>query len=334
MMDTVIPGPDLSVLLVCPRGRTALHRSLAAIAAQTIAHRIEVVIVSPDDDYATAEAALLARFHSTTVHVEPAITNVDEVVGRRLAACAAPIVAAIEDHAFPEPEWAEQLLAAWDGTSVAIGSVIVNANPRSMLSWSNLLVAYGQWSDTTPAGPISWVPMHNCAYRKAVLLALGDTLKDQFNREGTILTRLREAGGTFLFAPLARIRHLNPSSWQSTARLRIDAGRLSAANRWSDEGWGLPKRLAFAVLGPLIPLVRYRRMRRDLFGTSPEVSEARLGPALLVGLAFDGMGQIAGFLSGPGDARARLSVFEMDRMAHLDRRDFEVFRPQGASVPA
>jgi hypothetical protein len=329
MMDGLqTAGPDLSVILVCPGGRRALHRTLAALASQTIAHRIEIIVASPDGDLDKTEAPLLRRFHSVWIVPDPAITNVDHVVGRLLPQGTAPIVASVEDHAFPDPEWAESLLAAYDDSAVAVGSAVINANPGSMLSWSNILLAYGQWAETVAAGDIAWLPLHNCSYRKSALVALGADIAPMFNREGEVLVRLRDAGGRFRFAPGARIRHLNPSTWKSTWQLRLDAGRLAAANRWRDGGWSRARRFVFAVSGPLIPLVRYLRMRQELFGPSKDVTEHRHGLALLLGLVFDGAGQIAGFVAGPGQSRARLSVFEMDRIRHLNRHDATAFSSQ------
>jgi hypothetical protein len=324
---------DLTVVLVCPGGRRALHRTLVALAAQTIAHRIEMIVVSPDDDYAVAERQLVARFQGFRAVKDSAIDNVDRAVARTLLEGQAPIVASIEDHAYPDPDWAEHVLAAYGEDTVAVGSAVINANPRASLSWSNQLIAYHQWSPATPEGDIAWLPLHNCSYRRAALEPFRATLAELFNREGDILIRLKSSGGPFRFAQRAFIRHLNPSRLGATARLRFDAGRLTAANRWRDENWGMLKRLSYAVLGPLIPIVRYRRMRREIFGNPAQthVSERRHGLALLIGLVFDGAGQIAGFLSGPGGARDRLARFEMDRIMHLNPADHAAFQPVAAA---
>jgi hypothetical protein len=333
-MTPAPPPPALGVVLVCPTGRAGLHRTLAAIAAQTIAHRIEVLVATPDAGLAEAEARLVARLHSLRLFVEPRIPNVDHMAARLLPLATAPIVAAIEDHAFPDPDWAERLLAQDDGIAAAFGSAMVNANPGSPFSWANMLIAYGQWSEATPGGPIGWVALHNGTYRRAALAAFGDDLWRLFNRDSEVLHRLKAAGATFRFAPAARIRHLNPSSLGATARLRFDAGRLAAAVRWRAEGWGWGRRLVYALSGPLIPLVRYRRMRRELFGPPPRPAERRHGPALFAGLVFDAAGQVAGFLAGAGGARERLAVFEMDRMQHLNAADRAAFRPYAGGPPA
>lgn len=325
-----LAGPMLSVVLVTPTGLPQLRRTLESIAAQTIAERIELLVVAPSADLLDEAGGLTRRFQSTRVIATSPIVNVDHAVARGLLEAKAPIVASIEDHAYPEPEWAERLIDAFDDDSVAVGSAILNANPGAPLSWSNMLIAYGQWSEATPAGEIGWVALHNGSYRRASLEPFGAELCRLFNREGEVLLRMREAGGRFRFAPMARIRHVNPSSLSSTARLRIDAGRLYAANRARDERWSWPRRLVFVALGGAVPVLRYARMRRELFAGRRDLSEARHGPALLIGLIFDAIGQVAGVLTGPGGARDRLATFEMNRMDHLSRSDRAIFAPPEA----
>ena len=324
-------GAAISVVLVSPGGPRLLRRTVQALAAQTVADRIELVLITPDPGAAEALPPLLAPFHGVVSRAVGPIADVDHAVGRALPLASAPVIAAIEDHAFPDADWAETILEAYERTdAVAVGSAMMNANPRAMLSWSNMLLAYGQWTEATPEGPIGWVSHHNGTFRRSALEAFDpDEYWQWFTREGTIMKRLSAEGGTFHFAPGARVWHINPSNIRSTAQLRIDAGRLYAASRAADEGWGLPKRVFYAALGPVIPFLRYARMRRELFGVRPEVTEARHGPALLVGLVFDAMGQMAGFLAGPGGARDRLATFEMDRLEHLDRKDRAVFEPPG-----
>lgn len=328
--ETETDTPALGVVLTAQNGLAQLERTLTAIAAQTIAERLEVVVVAPDEDALAGAERLTAAFVTARALAVGPIDNVDRAVAHGLLASRAPFVATIEDHAYPDPDWAEHLLAAWETAEadcVSIGPAVTNANPRSRLSWANILLAYGQWAETVPEGEMAGVPLHNGSFRRAALDPFAADLPDLCNREGDIMTRLKAAGGRFRFAPRARVRHLNPSNLPSTARLRIDAGRLYAANRVRDEGWGWPKRLVFAAASPLVPLLRYRRLRAELFGPSRSLREARHAPDLVIGLIFDAIGQAAGVLVGMGGARDRLAVFEMDRLEHLDAADRRAFAP-------
>ena len=48
-----------------------------------------------------------------------------------------------------------------------------NANPKSAISWANLLIEYGPWLDPAPAGKASHLPGHNSSYKRDVLLGYG-----------------------------------------------------------------------------------------------------------------------------------------------------------------
>lgn len=320
--------PLITVVLTTPTGYPTLRRTLASLAGQTIADRIEVLVVAPSEAAMAGSERFAGAFESYRVLPHGPIDNVDRAAAPALLEARAEIVSSIEDHAFPEPDWAEEILKVWarDERTVAVGSAVLNANPQTLLSWSNIVLAYGEWTAWTPEGEIGWVAMHNASYRTAALVPHRSSFDVLFNREADIMRRLAADGGRFLFAPKARVRHLNPSNLPSTAQLRMDAARLLADNRARDGGWGKARRAAYVALSPAIPGLRYLKLRRDLFAPG-RLSEVRQGPALLVGLLFDAAGQALGFGLGPGGARDRLATFEMDRLQHLCARDRASFAP-------
>lgn len=321
--------PDLSVVVVTAASYDSISRTVESLRRQTIAKNIELVVVAPDSASVSDRLAALSDFHSIRIVAAGPIDNVDHAAAPGLLAAAAEIVASIEDHAFPDSDWAERLLAGWaDPGCVAVGSTVFNANPRSALSWTNILIAYGQWRPGTPDGQIDWIASHNTSYRRAALVPFGNNLAPLMGREGLLLKELRARGGHFRFASKARVAHVNPSTLTATAALRFDAGRLYGARRAAEENWPVWKRFFYAALSPLIPFIRYRRMRLELFSDAdPAVSERKYGWALFVGLIFDAAGQAAGYLADAGGAPRRLAVFEMDRLQHLTKHDRERFQP-------
>ncbi len=54
----------------------------------------------------------------------------------------APVVALVEDHAYPAPGWAEGIIDAHKNGWAAVGPVMANANPHGLMSWVNLLIEY------------------------------------------------------------------------------------------------------------------------------------------------------------------------------------------------
>ncbi|KIT17168.1 hypothetical protein [Jannaschia aquimarina] len=329
MSGSANPGPDLTVVVATGSGAWAVRMVVAALAAQTVADRIELVLrVDPGTEIGLLEP-WLTRFAAWRVIDDEPVGIVDEATGLAALTAETEFVSIVEDHALPDADWAETMLAvARTHDDVGFGSGIANANPGSLLSHANYMLAYSQWSDHAPGGPTDWIAHHNCTFRTEALRNVDREIYPKlFNREGSIIRHLRDTGGTFRAVPEARIRHINPASWSSTWALRRNVGRFYGANRAEAEGWGPLKRGMYVLLGAAIPRLRYLRERHDIFARVPHLSEPRRSPALMLGLTMDAIGQMIGYLAGPGGSRALLERFEMDRAAHLGPEDRKMFYP-------
>lgn len=325
-------APAITIAVTTGYRPEAARMTLAAIAAQTIADRIELFFcVQPGADVEPVRH-LLESVGRYRVFDDMQIDTVEKCSARMSLQANAPYVAMIEDHAFPDPEWAEIMVATFEESGAdGIGSGMVNANPATQLSWGNFMLSYAHWSDANLEGPTDWISHHNGSFRLSALQALTpDQVIEGCNREGDVVKTLKEKGAKLYFKPACRIRHINPSSLSSTSRLRSDVGRLYAWNRARNEGWGAFKRAAYFVLGPTIPLLRYARMRKTVFDQLPGTSERSHARALIAGLVFDAAGQMMGYVAGPGGARERLARFEMDRAMHLTPEDKRRIYPPAA----
>jgi hypothetical protein len=169
------------------------------------------------------------------------------------------------------------------------------------------------------AGPLAHIPGHNGAYKRDLLLEYGSGLSEVLVIDRLLTDDLSRRGHALYFEPAARMRHLNvdrPVSWLVE---RADAGREFAGGRV--KGWPRWKRLAYAAGSPLIPLVRLRRIARDLRRNRslPGVG-LRILPPLLVGLGVSAAGELVGYLFGRGGASRRLAEKELHRVRHVRPR--------------
>ncbi len=94
-----------SVILPTSDDFSTIRLTLRALTRQTIVDRIELVIVAPVDD-PRVDAAEVAGFERVTVvNSGPLRTsNISRAAGIRAASAA--IVVLLEDHSFPDPDWA------------------------------------------------------------------------------------------------------------------------------------------------------------------------------------------------------------------------------------
>lgn len=171
-----MPSPALSVILATPGDFGALRRTLSHLAAQTARDALELVIVATRRDALRPDTEVLAVFprHSLVEIGEFVSLGAANAAGVRAAM--APLVVLAEDHCFPDPEWAEQLIRAHEGPWAAVGPAVRNANPATAVSWADLFVGYGPWLEPVERRDVPFLPGHNSSYKRALLLECGDRL--------------------------------------------------------------------------------------------------------------------------------------------------------------
>ena len=308
-------APRLSVVIVTD-GFETIRRTVRHLRAQTIAGAIELVIVVPREDQLDPEGSDLDELHSHQVVPVGDIRSLSWARAPGIRAARAPVVALAESHCYPEPEWAERLLAAHEDGWVAVGPAVFNANPRSVVSWVNLLLDYGPWLGPTPGGEMDDLPGHNSSYKKDSLLAFGDRLEAMLEAETIMHAELQAEGHRLYQEPTARTAHMNVTRTASWLGERFQTGRRFASAR--SHSWPLWRCAAYALGSPLIPAVRFRRLLRDLARTGMGRELRGYGYVLLVfALYVSAAGELVGYVRGSGDSMYALSRIELHKDRHL-----------------
>jgi hypothetical protein len=313
-----VSEPRLSVVIVTDAYET-IRKTVRHLRAQTVAAQIELVIVAADGELGLDEGEL-AELHSHRVVRVGDIRSLSWARAPGIRTAGAPIVVLAESHCFPEPDWAERLLAAHADGWAAVGPAVFNANPGSVVSWVNLLLDYGPWLGPTPGGELGDLPGHNSSYRRDLLVAYGDRLESMLEAETIMHADLRAAGHRLYQEPGARAAHLNVTRTASWIGERFQTGRRFASARSSR--WPLWRRAVYAAGSPLIPVVRLRRLLRDVARTGTG-RELRGYGYLLLGLALgvSAAGELVGYAHGSGDSMYALSRIELHKERHLRRSE-------------
>jgi hypothetical protein len=189
---------------------------------------------------------------------------------------------------------------------------MTNGNPDSLVSWADFYQAYGEWADPVPSGPVHHLPGHNSSYKRDLLLGLGDGLTLLMESEEILQAHLVAQGYGLLLESATCTAHLNFSSWSDWIPARYYKGRQFAST-WAHD-WRLPRRFLFAAASPLIPFIRTWRIQRNVRRGKSLGFLVRLLPVLLLGMVFDGFGQMLGYAAGPGNAIEKVAMYEYDRV--------------------
>lgn len=307
---------DLTVIASTTRGYPAIRTTVAHLSRQTVARRIELVMVGPSIESLAAPDDELAGFGAVVKVDVGKVTSIAHANAAGVRRARGRLVALTEDHCFPEPEWAAALLRAHEADWSVVGPVVRNANPRTRVSDADFVIGYGPWMEPMRATEMEFLPGHNSCYKRAELLALGGRLERLLEAETVLHMEWSAQGRRLVVEPGARVRHVNYSLWRSWVPVQLLAGRLFGGMRSAT--WPRRRRLFYAAASPLIPVVRFYRIA--LAFAQPGRSLWRLAktaPALAVGLLLDGAGQCWGYLRGPGDAMERLARYEFNRVEHV-----------------
>lgn len=306
---------DLSVILATPDEYGTIRKTVQCLGRQAARKRLELIVVAPSAEHLNADDEELSRFGAVQVVEDPELCSTSTAKCLGIRAATASVVVFAEDHAFPEPGWAKALIEAHRGCWSVVGPVVLHAEPGNLISWADVLIGYGRWLPGAKKGEVEFLPGHNSAYKRSVLLEYGSDLPGMLDAETVLHWDLRRKGHRLYLEPAARIAHMSFGRLRPWTKAQCYGGRLFASQRAQD--WSLPKRLFYLAASPLIPAVRLGRVIR-LWGSPqrPNLSLVKVLPALAFGLLLDGVGQACGYAFGTGDTVERMTPLHFHRDRH------------------
>ncbi len=306
-------SPAISVVLVTPDDWSTIQRTAACLHSQTVRDQIELLIVAPAEHVIDRSVAELDGFWAVRVVPGGAIPSV--AIGNTYGALAATadIVAFVEEHAFPDPDWAQALIQAHRMPCAAVAPAARNAVPDSVVGWADHLVSYGPWMDPSRSGPRDGLCWHNVSYKRSVLLACGDDLEAMLAAETNLHWQLRARDETLWLAGEARIAHLGFTHLRGALGEALHNGRSLATAR--STRWSPLRRLVYAVGSPLIPAVRMVRLLRQLRANPAQRRgvPAAAWPAVILILYAGAVGEFFGYAFGPGSSATAAARYEFHR---------------------
>jgi len=281
-MTATVSTPHLSVVLATDAYDT-IRPVLSALRRQTCAAEIEPIIVLLGRGATAVRSEDLSPFPRAKV-----VRSVDHLPEARAAgirAASAPIVFVGETHTYPQRGWAEALLTAFNGPWAAVVPAIDNANPTGAASWASYLFDYGTWGPNRQSGEISDPLIYNTAYRREVLLSIGEGLAAALDPSGeTLWPLLWSRGHRAALASDARILHLNVGTFRTLIHEKFCVGVVLGTHR--SARWSPLRRLLYFVGSPLIPLVLFGRvLRRARYWPSGALRASAIGGVLIAAIA-------------------------------------------------
>ena len=297
--------PLLSAVCLHGSRRERLPKLKAALASQTAASDLEVVLVrredGPDDGWGDDLACVVVPW------TDAASLGAARAAGARAAS--GRIVAFLLDHCYPDPGWAEALISSYVHRPwAAVGYRFRNANPNSYASDATFLANYGPWAMAS-AGEVHLLPGYNVSYRRRDLLAFDHELDVLLETDSSIHRRFIDAGSHLGIEPRATVAAECFESIGDACRSNASYARLMADRRAGLAGWSTRQRVGVALLAPAVATAF--RLARIWRGTDDWRSAVRCLPPLVAICLSWALGEAGGFLVGTGRP-GRLIHWELD----------------------
>jgi glycosyltransferase involved in cell wall biosynthesis len=255
-------SPSLSVVIPSLNGAAGVRRCLSALADQTISSALEVIVV---DDGSTDATSDVAGALGAVVVRHAANRGVSAARNSGIAIASAPVIAFLDDDCAPDPRWAEQILAGYTESTVAVGGAVSAApcpgimtdylrrhNPflpqelelakSSNIAYRFLLYMRRLYGRDTPdlRRPVISMASANLSARREALAAVGGfDERIRFGSEDEDLCRrlvLAHPGHELVYEPAAAVRHyFSPSLLATMARSRAyGQGSATMYRKWPD----------------------------------------------------------------------------------------------------
>lgn len=315
MNDIAEAPPDLSVILVTDT-YARVEFAIEKWRAQTIADRIELVLVTTSASDLRATTSTIVGFHSIKVIEAHSIASLSPARGLGVRNAIAPNVFIAETHAYPDPDLAATCVQALSNEWSVIVPGFRNGNPETTLSRAGFISDYGAWLQGLPAGQTERTPSYNAAFRRSVLMEFGDRLDHAITFGDELFLGLQARGHKAYFDPAITIEHINLCRLGPWLHERFLAGVLIGGYRGARWSWA--RRIVYAAASPLIPFVILSRIQGGaLAAARHDTMPAGTGAAIILGALIKAAGEFRGYLAGTGDtADAMMTRYEIRKLSY------------------
>ncbi len=217
-------APLISVVVPTRDRPNALSRCLDALAAQTVDDSLEILVVDDGSSSPRAVATAVAR-HPRAILIRRAGRGPAAArnVGARAATGA--VVCFTDDDCLPEPQWAEQFLAALRRGADAAGGATI-AEGGALAEASELIARAPVRADEADGDSVSFAPSNNLACWKSVMEAVpfDESYPGAAGEDREWCARLLSTGHTLRYVPSARVVHRQELTFRRFLRQQIRYG--------------------------------------------------------------------------------------------------------------
>lgn len=238
----------------------------------------------------------------------------DELRARGLAAAKGEILALIEDHGIPAPEWSANVLKAHRQPFAAIGGAIENGVDRP-LNWAVYFCDFLRYQNPLPEGESAIASDANVTYKRLALESIRPVWQEIFH-ESSVNGALRARGEKVTLTPgVVLYQHRQGLRLGMALKERFVWGRSYAATRAALAS--TPKRMFWAVFSPVLPALMLARMSLMAWQKRRTLAAFLKALPFIAALVVSwSCGELTGYLTGRANAAGTPAAEAIARGSH------------------
>jgi len=302
------------VIMLVDRNRANAQNVLKDLELQTCADHALEIIIHDASDLTVPPLIVKSRFALQYLR-RPGIHywRVARAIATR-GACGS-IIAFLEDHCRPHPDWAEELMKAHaEGVWAAVGYAFTNGSPDSWWSRSLLMADYGLFADPVPGGPATILAGNNVSYARWFLDELGEAFEKETGVDFNIQQIAIARGYKMKIAPKVRAAHSCYPRLSTLCAANYFYVKILAVARARVGAWSYPKRLIWAAgVLALVPALRLFRLGCSIWSRpSLRMDFIAAIPVLIAVYHAAALGEASGYLRGIQNAEEKFLECELN----------------------
>jgi glycosyltransferase involved in cell wall biosynthesis len=305
--------PALSIIIASFNSAATIGQCLASLRDQAASAPFEVIVIDTSTDgsaeiveKAAAQwrspppASPLAGPRTLRLLYFPQRKFCGDARNTGIATAQADLIAFIDADCTADPDWVDAILRAHASPDLAIGGPIANAQPASIVAWASYFCEFSQWMPGSPAAQLNDIAAANMSYKRQVFAEFGAFIEGAYSSDTEFHWRLAQRGHRLRFVPSIRISHRSIDRLGQFLRHEIIHGRFFARVRAASRRFSPARRIAYAILSPLVPLILFARIAARNFTNRTYLRHfLAASPLLLLGLAAWAFGESLGYLARP-----------------------------------
>ncbi len=288
----------ISVVIASKVGAPFIDDCIESLANQENAPPHEIIMVDCHGEETRKRIA--SRFPSVHLIAQDPPRSVPDLRRTGVQAATGEIIAILEEHCLAAGDWMATIAAAHAGPCVAVGGTVLDCNYSRLRDWITYFTEYNAYMPPVPSGQVSSLPGNNIAFKRESLQKhLAELTQGYW--EAYLYAKLYEEKAILLSEPKMAVVHRGPFDYGYYLHQRYLFSRAFAGAR--RVVLPLSRRIIYAIASPVLPALLLGRMAARVWKKKCHVAKfVECIPLLVPVTVVYILGELAGYLFGPGDS--------------------------------